>query len=33
LEEEFDEQVEEQTKEHLGENLAPVFENMAKKTL
>jgi len=33
LEEEFVEQVEAQTEEHLGENLAPMFENMAQKTL
>ena len=33
MEEEFDEQVEEQAKEHLGENLAPAVENMAEKTL
>jgi len=33
LEEEFEEQVEEQEEEHLGENLAPVFENMVDKTL
>jgi len=33
LEEEFEEQVEEQAEEHLGENQAPVFENMAEKKL
>jgi len=33
LEEEFEEQIEEQAEEKLGGNLAPVFENMAEKTL
>jgi len=33
LEEEFEEQIEEQAEEQLGGNLAPVFEDMAEKTL
>jgi len=33
LEEEFEEQIEEQAEEELGGNLAPVFEDMAEKTL
>jgi len=33
LEDEFEEQIEEQAEEQLGENVAPVFEDMAEKTL